>query len=565
MKTQKTVALGHHDFQRVIKENMYYVDKSLLIKEIVDSQNIVTLFTRPRRFGKTLNMMMLKYFFEINTDNKAYLFNDLLIAKEPDIMALQGKNPVIWLSFKDVKDRKFETSYEKILDELKTEYKRHDYLLKSDIIKEDDKSFCERIISKAGTVNDVEISIKSLCEFLELHYGIKPILLIDEYDSPINASYTNGYYQEMIEILRNMYSMALKDNIHLERAVLTGIYRVAKESIFSGLNNLEVASMLSVPFTDKFGFTETEVKSILHDYDIDAKISDVRNWYNGYIFGIDTVIYNPWSILKYVKDPSHSFEAHWINTSNNDIIKKMVADCDVEAKQDFEILLQGGTIEKRISEDVVYGTIDQTPDSIWSFFLFSGYLKITKHYLVEGKKYGVFQVPNLEIKTILSDSVSFWFEQSRSVHELDKLLKSLIKNNLKDFSKYFSEFITQVASYYDFADSKPERIYHALVLGMMVNLQSQYQLSSNKESGFGRYDIVLKPIKDSLKAYIFEFKKYDSDEEETIQETLTNAMNQIKTKEYASVLLQDGFNDIDLVAIAFKGKEVKMVWEKYEI
>jgi hypothetical protein len=362
-----------------------------------------------------------------------------------------------------------------------------------------------------------------------------------------------------------MYSVALKDNIHLERAILTGIYRVAKESIFSGLNNLEVASMLSVPFADKFGFTEAEVKSILHDYDIDANISDVRNWYNGYIFGIDTVIYNPWSILNYVKDPLHSFEAHWINTSNNDIIKKMVADSDVETKQDFEILLKGGTIEKRISEDVVYGTIDQTPDAIWSFFLFSGYLKLIEQSIVKGKRHGVFKIPNLEIETILSDSVSFWFERSGSVYEFDKLLKSLITNNLKDFSKYFAVFINQVASYYDFADSKPERIYHALVLGMMVNLQSKYQISSNKESGFGRYDIVLKPIQENLSAYIFEFKKYESDEEKTIQETLASAMNQIKEKEYASVLLKDGFKDIDLVAIAFKGKEVKMVWEKYKV
>jgi hypothetical protein len=359
--------------------------------------------------------------------------------------------------------------------------------------------------------------------------------------------------------------MALKDNIHLERAVLTGIYRVAKESIFSGLNNLKVASMLDIEFADKFGFTETEVEKMLEDHEISTAIDNVKLWYNGYIFGKKTTIYNPWSILSFVDSPDHSLQDYWVNTSNNDIIKKMVADSDVEAKQDFEILLQGGTIEKRISDNVVFGTIDQTPDAIWSFFLFSGYLKLIEQKTINREQYGVFKIPNLEIECILTQSVRFWFERSGSVYEFDKLLKSLITNNLKDFSKYFAVFINQVASYYDFADSKPERIYHALVLGMMVNLQSQYQLSSNKESGFGRYDIVLKPIQENLSAYIFEFKKYESDEEVTIQETLTSAMNQIKTKEYASTLLQDGFKDINFVAIAFKGKEVKMVWEKFKI
>jgi hypothetical protein len=477
-------------------------------------------------------------------------------------MALQGKNPVIWLSFKDVKMGNFASSYQMLINIVAEEYSRHRYLINSDQLTDENKAFYQRIISENGTPKDYEISIKSLCSFLELHHGTKTVLLIDEYDSPINDAYSSNYYPEMITFLRTMYSVALKDNIHLERAVLTGIYRVAKESIFSGLNNLKVASMLDIEFADKFGFTEAEVEKILADHEISTAIDDVKLWYNGYIFGKKTTIYNPWSILSFVDSPDHSLQDYWVNTSNNDIIKKMIADSNAETKQEFEILLQGGTIEKPISEDIVYGTIDQTPDAIWSFFLFSGYLKLIEQKTINREKYGVFKIPNLEIETILFQSVRFWFERSHSYSTLNNLLKALIKKDLELFSDLFNDFITKVLSYYDFANKEPERVYHALVLGMMVNLSSDYVISSNRESGYGRYDIVFKPLKPGLKPYIFEFKKFKKSDEKTIKNTLDNAMNQIKTKEYASALLNEGFTDINLVAIAFKGKDVKMVWEK---
>ena len=560
--TTKPTPIGHHDFEEVITRNLYYVDKTLLIKEIEEVNKKIYLFPRPRRFGKTLNMMMLRTFFENNKSSKAHLFEGLAIEKDEKMMALQGQFPVVWLSFKDVKGRNWEDSFFRIKELISSEYDRHNYLATASTLTEKDKLYYDRISSKTALVSEFELSILNLCRFLHLHHGSKPYLFIDEYDTPINTAYSQGYYQEAISFLKNLYGESLKDNPYLERAVMTGIFRVAQESIFSGLNNLKVSTMLDSQFADKFGFTQPEVDQMLVDFDLIDHTEEVKKWYNGYIFGEDTEIYNPWSILNYLDNPKHSFKAYWVNTSSNDLVKQMLSEAGIDVKQELEVLLAGGTLEKRLTENIIFAHLSTDPDAIWNFLLFAGYLKVIEQKRIDVKQYGVFTIPNDEIKSIFDDSVLYWFEESRTSNDFNSILRCLKNSNLKDFSKYFADFIRQVCSVYDFADKEPERVYHALVLGMMVNLQSDYKITSNRESGYGRYDIILHPLKKELPAYVFEFKKYVSSLEKTIDETVERAMDQIKTKEYASVLRQEKCENIHLVAIAFKGKEVKMIWEK---
>jgi len=504
MKQQ--IAIGHHDFEEIRLKNLCYVDKSDFIQRIYESQQKVFLFPRPRRFGKTLNMMLLRRYFEISEISKAPLFEGLKIKNWEKFDDHLGKYPVIWLSFKDVKQSNWGDTYEAIVHLLSREYKHHDYLLSSSVLDQSQKEYFNSIYTGTASVTDYQISIVSLCELLYLHHGVKPMLLIDEYDTPINNSYIYHFYEECIGFMRTLYSSCLKDNNFMERAVLTGIYRVAKESIFSGLNNLKVSTLLDDEFAE--------------------------------------------------------LKPYWVNTSSNDIIKKMIVEGDANIKQEIEVLLTGGTLRKSISEDVVFGNIQETPDALWNFFLFSGYLKVKNKVFNDEFQEGDFLIPNIEIKTIFKDSILYWFSKSQTYDRFNVVLENLKKGRLEDFEDYFEDFISRVCSYYDFADQEPERVYHALVLGMMVQLQSDYRITSNRESGFGRYDIVLHPLKKELPAYIFEFKKFNAKREASIDDSLNAAMLQMKTKNYAATLQQEGHTNIHLIAIAFKGKEVKMRYEQ---
>jgi hypothetical protein len=385
---------------------------------------------------------------------------------------------------------------------------------------------------------------------------------MDEYDTPINNSYIYHFYEECIGFMRTLYSSCLKDNNFMERAVLTGIYRVAKESIFSGLNNLKVSTLIDDEFADCFGFTPEEVHQLLVEHNGLENEEAVTRWYNGYIFGKEQVIYNPWSILSYLENTQRELKPYWVNTSSNDIIKKMIVEGDANIKQEIEVLLAGGTLRKSISEDVVFGNIQETPDALWNFFLFSGYLKVKNKVFNDEVQEGDFLIPNIEIKTIFKDSILYWFSKSQTYNSFNVVLENLKKGRIKDFSKYFADFIRQTCSYYDFADREPERIYHALVLGMMVQLQSEYRITSNRESGYGRYDVMLHPLKAELPAFVFEFKKFDEEDEENIQDTLHSALTQMKENNYAATLQQEGHQNIHLIGIAFKGKEVKMSYEQ---
>jgi hypothetical protein len=555
------IAIGHHDFERIIQEEIYYIDKTFFIQKIVENKNGIFLFPRPRRFGKTLNMMMLRRYFEISETSKAHLFEGLKIKEWNQFDTHLGKYPVIWLSMKDVKQESWEISKSKITSLLQDEYLRHSYLKSSSLLSTEQQAFFSVIVSKKGTDDQYQDSILKLCELLYVHHGVKPMLFIDEYDTPINNSYICNFYEECIGFMRLLYSNCLKDNNFVERAVLTGIYRVAKESIFSGLNNLKVSTLIDDEFADCFGFTPEEVHQLLIDTNALDREEDVQRWYNGYIFGKEQVIYNPWSILSFLENTQRELKPYWVNTSSNDIIKQLIIEGDAEVKQEIEVLLAGGTLTKSISEDVVFGNIQETPDALWNFFLFSGYLKLVHKVFDEERQEGEFKIPNIEIRTIFKDSILYWFSKSQTYNKFNVVLENLKKGRIKDFSKYFADFIRMTCSYYDFADSEPEKVYHALVLGMMVQLQTDYRITSNRESGYGRYDVMLHPLKSGLPAFVFEFKKFDAEDEASIQETLSSAMEQMKTNNYAATLQQEGHTDIHLIAIAFKGKEVKMVYE----
>jgi len=557
----KPISIGTADFKVIKTQDNFLVDKTLLIKDILGYASEVFLFPRPRRFGKSLNISMLKYFFEKTGDSNLYLFNDLKVAAFPQLMAHQGKYPVINLSFKEVKNAK-------TWDEMKflfhtiisKEYENHLYL--SEFLTGKNKQYFQDVCQQVENV-DFKLAIYNLSQFLHEFHQQKVVLLIDEYDTPLNDAYLTGLLSEARNFISSLYGAALKGNPFLFKAVLTGIYKISKESIFSGLNNLTVCSILDNVGISHFGFTEIEMEEIYSDYKFsEAQKNDVKSWYNGYIWGKnETVIYNPWSIVNYVFY-DYNLKTHWVNTSANILIKELISNCSIEDKKDFEILLQGGKIQKPIISDVVFDDLYKSKNAIWSFFFFSGYLKILHQYLIDDELYGDFQIVNRELKSIFKDSVNYWFELSKTDTDLDLILDNLVKNNLEDFYFQFSDFIEKVTSYYDFADKEPEKVYHALVLGMMVNLQSKYKITSNRESGYGRYDIMLHPILPQLPAYVFEFKKFDKRIDSSFEEALNNAMTQLKNKNYSSTLKQDGFGNIHLVAIAFKGKEIKMCWEK---
>ena len=558
----KCIAIGHHDFEEIRHKNLYYVDKTDFIRRLDESNHKIYLFPRPRRFGKTLNMMLLRRYFEISETSKAPLFDGLKIKEWEQFDYHLGRYPLIWMSMKDVKDASWEVSKEKINSLIQSEYLRHEYLRNSEKLTLEMRDFYTAIVSLKSSESQQKDSILRLCEFLYLHHGVKPMLLIDEYDTPINNSYIYHFYEECIGFMRLLYSNCLKDNNFVERAVLTGIYRVAKESIFSGLNNLKVSTLIDDEFADCFGFTPEEVHQLLVDTTALDREDDVTRWYNGYIFGKEQVIYNPWSILSFLENTQRELKPYWVNTSSNDIIKKLIIEGDADVKQEIEVLLGGGTLRKSISEDVVFGNIQESPDALWNFFLFSGYLKVINKIFDDENQVGDFKIPNIEIKTIFKDSILYWFSKSQTYDKFNVVLENLKKGRLEDFEDYFGDFIQRVCSYYDFADNEPERVYHSLVLGMMVQLQSDYRITSNRESGFGRYDIMLHPLKTTLPAYIFEFKKFNAKRETSMDDSLNAAMLQMKTKNYAATLQQEGHTNIHLIAIAFKGKEVKMQYEE---
>lgn len=551
----KRISLGGSDFKEFVAENYYLVDKTLFIKDIIDDGSKVILLPRPRRFGKSMNMSMLKYFFEKTEESNRELFRGLKIYSDKEIMKKQGQYPVIFITFKDVKDSSYDKTVEKIKDLIIEEYTKYIKLLNADILEKPEKAYFQRIIDREASEGEYELSLKNLSKFLNKYYNKRVFILVDEYDVPIQSGYLNNYYDKVIEFIRNLLSGALKDNSYLEKGILTGILRVAKESIFSGLNNINVCTILSSEYSEYFGFTEEEVEETLKYYGIEANMEELKNWYNGYIFG-DRVIYNPWSVLNYVKRWKDGFKPYWTNTSSNDLVKTLVTKGGADLKGDLEELIKGNSIEKRINEDIVMGEIDKDTENVWSFLLFSGYLKVVKKRLDMGEMYCNLSIPNMEVNYLYRQIILGWFKESINNDKFNIMLKSLVTGDIKTFEKILKDFVKNSMSYFDTAGSESEKVYHAFVLGMLLGLGDNYEVKSNRESGYGRYDVMVIPKDISKIGIVIEFKKVDEDDEEDLEKAADAALKQIKDRDYKSELIEKGIKDIIELGIAFEGKKV---------
>ncbi|MZK49901.1 AAA family ATPase [Clostridium beijerinckii] len=555
---RKTIQIGTSDFKKLIEGKNYFVDKSLLIKEFIENSADIILTPRPRRFGKTLNLSMLRYFFDIRTKNETKdLFKDLKIENEKEIMKLQGEYPVIFITFKNQKHLSYDDFKIGIQMLLSNLYKEHEYLLESNNLSEFDKADFKEIISRKAPVGIFSEAISNLMMYMNKHYGKKVMLFIDEYDVPIQEAYLRGFYDNMIVLIRNLLTSALKDNPYVEKSLITGILRVVKESIFSGLNNLEVNTLLRKTFNDKFGFTKNEIRELLSYYKCEDDMQNIKKWYNGYIFGGE-VIYNPWSVLNYLKNTREGFMPYWINSSSNDLIKRLLLKGDNNIKLELEELIEGNSINKKIDDSIVMAEVEDSNENIWSFLLMSGYLKAVKTENIEGILNCELKIPNKEVLIFYRNLIEKWFKEALTNQKYELMLNTLITGNIKIFAGLFKEFVINNLSYFDISGKEPERVYHAFVLGMLVSLSNEYQVKSNKESGYGRYDVMIIPKDISKIGIIIEFKKIDYFLDDTIEEATKEALRQIEEKNYAQELFQKEVKNIIKLAIIFKGKEVRV-------
>jgi hypothetical protein len=552
----KLLPIGLSDYKRLIEDDYYYVDKTLLIQELRIRGGIVTLIPRPRRFGKTLNLSMLRYFYEKTEKSNAHLFEDKKIWNIPEMAKLQGKFPVIFVTFKDVKESDWEVTKGKLIDIIAREYARHDYLLETNILKDYEKEAFQNICAQTGTSKDYHNSLRNLSDFLERYHQEKVVVLIDEYDSPVHAGYQHNYYNNIIEFMRGLLCGVLKDNSSLERSVITGILRTAKEGIFSGLNNLEVATILNQNFSDKFGFTQQEIDRMLADYQLEQIAPQFKDWYNGYLIG-ETKIYNPWSALNCVKSGG-SLIPYWVNTSDNGLIRTIIAQASPQIKEACAQLVQGNALpEIQIDDKMVLPGMSNDANSIWSLLLFSGYVTISNVVInARGHYICSLVLPNKELLSLFDTLISDLFRQSLGYDDVRYLEQALREADGKLFGKLLAKFMIQSMSFHDVDTNEPEKSYHLFALGLLVVLSNNYAVRSNRESGYGRYDIMLIPHAKTLPGVIIEFKKFDSDEDETMQECADRALEQIQKRDYAAELRSQGVEKIAFFGIACHKKDI---------
>ncbi|MBS0186399.1 MAG: AAA family ATPase, partial [Proteobacteria bacterium] len=485
--------IGQSDFRNIIDGNFNFVDKTLFIKEVIEEAPTVILITRPRRFGKTLNLSMLQYFFapEVRGIPTKGLFDGLKISQETVYEEYQGQVPVISLSFKDVKDNNFEKAYDKIYEIIVDLYQNFSYLQKSDVLLEELKLLYVRILRREANPAQLENSLKTLTECLFDHHKTPPLILIDEYDTPIHGGYLNGFYDEIVSFFRNFLSAGLKDNPCLYKAVLTGILRVSRESLFSGLNHLKVYSVLNSQYSSYFGFMESEVEGLLNQAQMTEKVTDVKDWYNGYHMS-DVTVYNPWSILNFIQERG-ILQPYWVNTSDNELIKTLLSRSSFSFKDDFEELLQGKGIEKLIDENMVFSDLKRNnPTSTWSLFLMTGYLTALDHHHTPRGSLCKLSIPNKEISFLLQRIIEGWFVQDYGLEWYEQFLNSLLRGEMEKFSAGLKELIDHTVSVHDTGRS-PEAFYHGLMIGLTASLHASplYEIRSNRESGSGRYDYAI--------------------------------------------------------------------------
>lgn len=548
------IGIGISDFKILRLRQNYYIDKTMFIKDIIDNQSSVILITRPRRFGKTLNMSMLRYYFDCTQKDNKELFKNLKIMKEGEKYTSKiGCYPCIYLTLKDVLGTNFEEMILSLKSEILEIYIDNANLLKSNKLLDIEKEIYNKILNLKANNIEIQSSIKFLSKILYKEYEKPVMLFLDEYDVPLQNAYTEGFYEETIKFFKAFYGITFKDNSYLEKTVITGVSRVAKESIFSGANNFKVYTVLENEFSEDFGITEKEMLKIIKDFKIE-KQEEIKKWYDGYKIGDTEGIYNPWSILNYLVD--RELIPYWVNTSSNDLIKLILKNSS-SIKEKIESLLRDEDIEVTIDQETIITGIEKREENIWGLLLGTGYLKITEKVDIVEKKYKV-KIPNYEIKALFQSIIRNWFSNKIIGNDLNSILRDLITLNLKEFEKKFDILVRQMFSYMDVGENTAENFYHAFVLGMLVGLKDKYYVNSNRESGLGRYDILLEPKNKNDNSFIIEFKVLESKEEKNIEKTIKNAKKQIVQKKYEENLKERGFKNITKIVIAFKGRKVKM-------
>ena len=551
---KKRIPIGYEDFKQLIDSGFYYVDKSMLIYELLHSGGQNNLITRPRRFGKTLNFSMLKYFFDINEKDNAYLFDGLKISEHYEELAMyRNTHPVITLSLKCAKQGNYREALRGLKYEIQRQFINNKFILDSDKLADEYKDEYKKILSMdEDAVWSNSIQLLSIC--LKQYYGTKTIILIDEYDVPLEDAYFSGYYDEMVRFIRSLFESALKTNSALEFSVITGCLRISKESIFTGLNNLAVNSILSNKYSESFGFVQYEVDELMKYYNIEEKSQLMKKWYDGYLFG-KSEVYNPWSVLNQVKEWSEDKDISaipwWTNTSSNNIIRTLVSQADNETKDIIENLIHGGSVETVLKETVTYGDLTENNENIWSFLFFTGYLKI-KEIVKTGEVIGEptiysLVIPNLEIKSCYTDIIIQYFEIYKKAINKDNLYKALLGRNAQDFAEQITDLLRKTISYYDSTES----FYNGLISGLLSG-NVYYKVESNRETGDERSDLVLYQQDVAQNAVILEFKVCGKNE--TADDAAKRALKQINDRDYASKAREDGYKNIIKYGVAFKGK-----------
>ena len=557
---KKALPIGVDNFERLIKDGYCYIDKTLLIKELLDLKGGVNLFTRPRRFGKTLNLSMLRYFFEDtgnaekNAENKA-LFQGLKIMEAGEGYTNQmGAYPVINLTLKSAKQPTFQSAYVKLKEEIAEEFKRHRFVLESDALDEDDKRRFREIAEREAEYDDYSGALKFLSKCLYQAAGKNTVILIDEYDVPLENAYFEGFYEEMVKFVRSLFESALKTNDHLQFAVLTGCLRISKESIFTGLNHLKIISVLDRQYSEHFGFTESEVLQMMRYYEVEERFPAMKEWYDGYAFG-DTEVYNPWSVINYMYDLYANVSAfprpYWINTSSNDIIKDMIAEADREMQGQIEALLNGGTLDIQVHEDVTYEDMRARDENLWNFLYFTGYLTKKSEYFKDSSIFLQVRIPNAEVKTIYRNTILGWFRKQIRKQDFRDLYRAMEEGDTGKMTEMLNSQLFSTISFYDSA----ENFYHGFLAGILSQSQD-YLVKSNRESGSGRSDIMVRSPSLRGRSFVLELKVSDSID--GLEADAEAALKQIYDKKYMEELRAEGYRRIGCYGVSFYRKDCEV-------